>query len=168
MVLTFAGPFFEAPGTSCLATLGPRMRADDAPSRAETPSPDPVEQPSSGPNPIFESPPKKIGGQPTSIRVEHRRLAEKDKETILIWSPQQTTPRTSSILFQSTTRARSSLLTPGFLLAISSNGSISSSWNPTGKPQCQAHHTDERRVDDPSLLWPGDFGRVYSMANASL
>ncbi|KAJ7466342.1 hypothetical protein FB451DRAFT_1040886 [Mycena latifolia] len=71
------------------------MRPDDAPSRDSTPSPGPVEQPSSGLNPIFESPPKKRGGQPTSIRVKRRRLAEKDKET---WTPEQNAAEESRIM----------------------------------------------------------------------
>ncbi|KAJ6612996.1 hypothetical protein B0H10DRAFT_1806360 [Mycena sp. CBHHK59/15] len=56
-------------------------------SRNSTPSPGPVEQPSSGPNPVFKSPPKRRGGQFTSIRTKRKRKAEKEEE---FWTPERT------------------------------------------------------------------------------
>ncbi|KAJ7875341.1 hypothetical protein B0H14DRAFT_3548964, partial [Mycena olivaceomarginata] len=64
------------------------------PNRASrTPSPGPMLQPSSGPNPIFEaSPPKRRGGQPMSIKVKRQRIAreeaERERET---WTEEQST-----------------------------------------------------------------------------
>ncbi|KAJ7107206.1 hypothetical protein C8R43DRAFT_1140303 [Mycena crocata] len=55
--------------------------------RNSTPSPGLIEQPSSGPNPIFESPPKRRGGQFTSVKAKRRKMAQKEEES---WTPEQT------------------------------------------------------------------------------
>ncbi|KAJ7787419.1 hypothetical protein B0H14DRAFT_3505475 [Mycena olivaceomarginata] len=74
-----------------------QLMADNVPftpNRASrTPSPGPMLQPSSGPNPIFEaSPPKRRGGQPMSIKVKRQRIAreeaERERET---WTEEQST-----------------------------------------------------------------------------
>ncbi|KAJ7442936.1 hypothetical protein B0H11DRAFT_2162974 [Mycena galericulata] len=63
---------------------------------SRTPSPGPIQQPSSGPNPIFEpSPPKRRGGQNMSIKVKRRRQAKKEAES---WTPEQIAAEESRIM----------------------------------------------------------------------
>ncbi|KAJ7675769.1 hypothetical protein DFH06DRAFT_667960 [Mycena polygramma] len=69
---------------------------------SRTPSPGPVQQPSSGPNPTFDpSPPKKRGGQPMSTKVKRQRLDKKavakEQES---WTPEQTAAEQSRIMQQ--------------------------------------------------------------------
>ncbi|KAJ6556720.1 hypothetical protein B0H10DRAFT_2241138 [Mycena sp. CBHHK59/15] len=82
------------PGQSNLQMPTDVDAASDRASR--TPSPSPVQQPSSGPNPIFdESPPKRAGGQHMSIKVKRRRIAQKEQKT---WTPAQSAAEESRVM----------------------------------------------------------------------
>ncbi|KAJ7706671.1 hypothetical protein B0H17DRAFT_1287236 [Mycena rosella] len=90
----------EAPGSLFGPKSGVQMPADAGiipGSRFSSPSPGPVEQPSSGPNPTFSSPPKRRGGQFTSVKTKQRREAEAKKEE---WTPEQTAVEQSRIMQQ--------------------------------------------------------------------
>ncbi|KAJ7798023.1 hypothetical protein B0H14DRAFT_3546309 [Mycena olivaceomarginata] len=67
---------------------------------SRTPSPVPVAQPSSGPNPTFDpSPPKRRGGQPISIKVKRQRLAQKEAETEQAsWTTELTAAEASRVM----------------------------------------------------------------------
>ncbi|KAJ6610249.1 hypothetical protein B0H10DRAFT_1953961 [Mycena sp. CBHHK59/15] len=82
------------PGQSNLQMPTDVDAASDRASR--TPSPPPVQQPSSGPNPTFdESPPKRAGGQHMSIKVKRRRIAQKEQKT---WTPAQSAAEESRVM----------------------------------------------------------------------
>ncbi|KAJ7148219.1 hypothetical protein C8R46DRAFT_1167204 [Mycena filopes] len=68
--------------------------------RSRTPSPGPMLQPSSGPNPTFDpSPPKRRGGQPISIKLKRQRLsrqeAEDEQES---WTAEQSAAEQSRVM----------------------------------------------------------------------
>ncbi|KAJ7845620.1 hypothetical protein B0H14DRAFT_3139021 [Mycena olivaceomarginata] len=78
---------------SAILVPGMPSNVEVTPQRTPSPSPGPIEQPSSGPNPIFDpSPPKRRGGQHTSIHVKRRRLAEKEQES---WTKGETAAEAS-------------------------------------------------------------------------
>ncbi|KAJ7101048.1 hypothetical protein C8R44DRAFT_888014 [Mycena epipterygia] len=79
------------------ASPGMPSNVEITPARASrTPSPGPLEQPSSGPNPVFDrSPPKRRGGQPMSIHVKRRRVSKRDEES---WTPEQTAAEESQLM----------------------------------------------------------------------
>ncbi|KAJ7212619.1 hypothetical protein GGX14DRAFT_564369 [Mycena pura] len=85
------------------ASPTPEMPGDVpfTPNRASrTPSPAPMLQPSSGPNPMFDpSPPKRKGGQPMSIKVKRRRVAQetenRERES---WTEEQTAAERNRVL----------------------------------------------------------------------
>ncbi|KAJ6566947.1 hypothetical protein B0H19DRAFT_1025508 [Mycena capillaripes] len=99
------------------------MAADDTftPNRdSRTPSPGPVQQPSSGPNPVFDpSPQKKRGGQPMSIKVKRQRLAKKAvTEEQEGWSPEQTAAEQSRIMQEKLAEAAAEKATRDIVAAV--------------------------------------------------
>ncbi|KAJ6462691.1 hypothetical protein C8R47DRAFT_1158332 [Mycena vitilis] len=76
----------DIPSSSCVSLSALFMAANVTPGlRDSTPSPGPLEQPSSGPNPIFVSPPKRRGGQLQSIKTKRLREAAEEEHS---WTPE--------------------------------------------------------------------------------
>ncbi|KAJ7940133.1 hypothetical protein B0H13DRAFT_1940938 [Mycena leptocephala] len=74
----------NAPGSSLSSASIPANVNITPISRNSTPSPGPVEEPTSGPNPTFISPPKRRGGQFKSIKTKRRRQALEEQNS---WTP---------------------------------------------------------------------------------